>query len=47
MVETVHAGDPFVAANTHRLQTIAWVLLLLNLLCIMIGAIGASVSTKA
>jgi hypothetical protein len=47
IVETVRAGDPFVAANAHRLQTIAWVLLLLNLLSIVIGAIGASISTKA
>ena len=46
IVETVRAGDPFVTANAHRLQTIAWVLLLLNLLSIMIGAIGASVSTR-
>ena len=46
IVETVRAGDPFVAANARRLQTIAWVLLTLNLLSIIIGAIGASVSTK-
>jgi len=32
IVETVRAGDPFVAANAHRLQAIAWVLLALNLL---------------
>src|SRR5437868_10703822 len=25
IVETVRAGDPFVAANAHRLQAIAWV----------------------
>jgi hypothetical protein len=47
IVETVRAGDPFVAANAHRLQTIAWMLILLNLLSIMIGAISASVSTRA
>jgi hypothetical protein len=46
IVETVRAGDPFVAPNAQRLQTIAWVLLLLNLLSIGIGAIGASISTK-
>jgi Protein of unknown function (DUF2975) len=45
IVETVRAGDPFVAANASRLQVIAWVLLALNLLSIVIGAIAKSVST--
>jgi hypothetical protein len=45
MVETVRAGDPFVAANARRLQVIAWVLLVLQLLSMIIGAIGKSVST--
>ena len=47
MVETVRAGDPFVAANAQRLQGIAWVLLALNLLSIVIGAIARTVSTPA
>ena len=47
IVETVRAGDPFVAANAYRLQVIAWVLLALNLLSIVIGAIALSVSTPA
>src|SRR5436190_24281354 len=47
MVETVRAGDPFVAANASRLQAIAWVLLALNLLSIVIGAIALTVSTPA
>jgi hypothetical protein len=47
IVETVRAGDPFVAANASRLQAIAWVLLALNLLSIVIGAIALSVSTPA
>ncbi len=47
IVETVRAGDPFVAANAPRLQTIAWVLLALNLLSIVIGAIAKAVSTPA
>jgi Protein of unknown function (DUF2975) len=47
IVKTVRAGDPFVAANAKRLQTIAWVLLLLNLLSIVIGAISGAVSTEA
>ena len=44
MVETVRAGDPFVAANAERLQTIAWVLLALQLLSIVIGAIAERVA---
>jgi len=47
IVETVRAGDPFVAANAHRLQTIAWALLALQLLSLVIGAIAKSVSTPA
>jgi hypothetical protein len=47
IVETVRAGDPFVAANANRLQAIAWVLLALNLLSIVIGAIARTVSTPA
>lgn len=47
IVETVRAGDPFVAANALRLQTIAWILLSLQLLSIVIGAIAKSVSTPA
>lgn len=47
IVETVRAGDPFVAANAFRLQAIAWTLLALNLLSIVIGAIAKTVSTPA
>jgi len=47
MVETVREGDPFVAANATRLQTIAWVLVALNVLSIVIGAIARTVSTPA
>jgi hypothetical protein len=47
ILRTVRAGDPFVAANASRLQTIAWVLLGLNLLSIVIGAIARTVSTPA
>src|SRR5687767_15602946 len=45
IVETVRAGDPFVAANANRLQAIAWALLALQLLSLVIGAIGKAVST--
>ena len=47
IVETVRAGDPFVAANADRLQAIARALLALQLLSIAIGAIGKAVSTPA
>jgi hypothetical protein len=45
IVETVRAGDPFVAENANRLQTIAWVLLGVQVLGAVIGAIAKSVST--
>src|SRR5687768_8607684 len=47
MVDTVRSGDAFVAANAARLQTIAWALLALQILSMIIGAIGRSVSTPA
>jgi len=47
IVETVRTGDAFVPANADRLQTIAWVLLALQLLSIAIGAIGKAISTAA
>ena len=45
MVETVRAGDPFVAANASHLQSIAWALLALQLLSLVIGAIVKRIST--
>ena len=47
MVESVRAGDPFVAENAVRLQTIAWSLVGLQVLSMAIGAIGRAVSTPA
>jgi Protein of unknown function (DUF2975) len=47
IVDTVRAGNPFVAANASRLQTIAWSLLALQLLSLVIGAIAKTVSTPA
>src|SRR5215469_11920167 len=47
IVLTVRAGDPFVAANSYRLQAIAWALLALQLLSLTIGAIGKAVSSPA
>ena len=45
IVETVRRGDPFVAANALRLQAIAWTLLALQLLSMVIGAVGKAIST--
>ena len=42
---TVRRGDPFVAVNAGRLHTIAWLLLALQVLSIIIGAIGDMIST--
>src|SRR5215510_5788565 len=47
IVETVRGGDPFVADNAHRLQTIAWVLLALQLLSLVIGGVAKAISTPA
>ena len=47
IIKTVRGGEPFVAANASRLQAIAWVLLALNVLSIVIGAIAQTVSTPA
>lgn len=45
MVNTVRAGDPFVASNAGRLQAIAWALLALQLLSLLVGAIARTIST--
>ena len=47
MTETVRQGDPFVAANAYRLNTIAWVLLVLQLLSLVIAGIAKTVSSPA
>jgi hypothetical protein len=47
MVETVRAGNPFVAANAYRLNAIAWLLLGQQLLSVIIALIGKMVSTPA
>jgi hypothetical protein len=44
-VETVRDGDPFVAVNAERLHVIARSLFGLQILSIVIGAIGQAVST--
>jgi len=47
IVETVRAGDAFVAENARRLQAVAWVLLTLQALSLVIGGIATAVSTPA
>ncbi|HKO62457.1 MAG TPA: hypothetical protein VJV03_14935 [Pyrinomonadaceae bacterium] len=47
IVKTVREGDPFVAANASRLQTIAWVMLVVNVISVVIGAIADNISTPA
>ena len=47
MVHTVRAGDPFVADNAYRMNTIAWVLLGLQIIGLIIWWIGKAISTPA
>jgi hypothetical protein len=47
IVETVRAGDPFVASNASRLHAIAWAVLALEIGRFVIVAIANSVSTPA
>ena len=47
IIETVRAGDPFVAANAARLQAIAWALLVLQVLSMINGGIARAASTVA
>jgi hypothetical protein len=45
IVETVRAGDPFVAANAYRLHAIAWLMVALQLISIVIATVGRAIST--
>ncbi len=47
IVGTVRAGDPFVAANAVRLQAIAWVMIVLQILAVVIAIIVRMISTPA
>lgn len=47
IVDTVRAGDPFLADNAQRLQVIAWLLVALQLLSMIVGGLARSVSTPA
>ena len=46
MVDTVRAGDPFVAANAYRLHAIAWLLVAMQLISMSIAGIGRVISTE-
>jgi len=47
IVETVRNGDPFVAENADRLQTIAWAVLGLELMHAVVGIVASRVSTAS
>lgn len=44
---TVRAGDPFVLANATRLQAIAWIMIVLQVLSLVIAIIVNLISTRA
>lgn len=45
IVNTVREGDPFLPANAQRLQVIAWLLLTVQVMSMVVGALANSVST--
>jgi Protein of unknown function (DUF2975) len=47
IVDTVRLGDPFVAVNANRLQTIAWAVLGLQMLNLAVGLVITAVSRNA
>lgn len=47
MVDSVSAGDPFIHENSRRLTTLAWVILLLEILRIAVGVAAARVADAA
>jgi hypothetical protein len=47
IVESVRAGDPFVADNAARLHAIAWWLLGAELLHLLVGLLARAASTAA
>ena len=46
IVNTVKGGDPFVAVNAARLQTMAWAILGLELMHLVVGAVAAMASSE-
>jgi len=47
MIDTVRAGDPFVARNAERLQVIAWAMLGQQVLQLVVSFIASASSAKA
>ena len=47
IVDTVREGDPFVVENAARLQSIAWSVVVLELLHLVVGAIAATTASSA
>lgn len=47
IVDTVRDGDPFITTNAHRLQTIAWAVVALEVLHLAIGLVVKLASTEA
>ena len=47
IVETVTVGDPFVSENAARLQTIAWTVLVLELMNFAVGSVAQRISSTA
>jgi hypothetical protein len=47
MVDTVRTGDPFVAINANRLQTIAWSVLVLEVMHVIVGIVANRASTPS
>jgi len=47
IVATVKTGNPFIVVNAARLRAIAWALLTLDLMHLVVGAVGSSVSSAA
>jgi hypothetical protein len=47
MVDTVRAGDPFVAPNADRLNVIAWTMVGQQVIGLIISAIERMISTPA
>lgn len=47
IVDTVRNGDPFVADNANRLQTIAWSVLVLEVMHAVVGVVANRASTAS
>lgn len=45
IVNTVRAGEPFVAANAKRLQTIGYAIIAVQIISMIIGAVGRAISS--